>query len=322
MGDPAGIGPEVCLQAIASQQVQAVCNPIVFGDVFLLQRVARALDLNLPARTLSEHDELPFVDEPAVLHLPGIDAAAVQPGRVDQSTGRAAYTYIDAALQAATSGRVDAITTGPIHKEALQLAGVRYPGHTEILLERTGTKRGCMMLTSDEVTCSVVTGHVGLRDVFDALTVDRILEVIELSDEAMRQLRGHLPRLVVCGLNPHAGEHGLFGRGEEEALIEPAIELARARGIQVDGPVPPDTAFLPARRASTDCFVCMYHDQGLIPLKALAFDDAVNVTLGLPIVRTSVDHGTACEIAWQGKASYTSMVAAITLAVKLIKKQS
>jgi 4-hydroxythreonine-4-phosphate dehydrogenase len=174
-----------------------------------------------------------------------------------------------------------------------------------------------MMQYSEAITCTFVTVHVGYREVPALLSVERILDVIELTAEAVARLRGRPPRIVVCGLNPHAGEHGLFGDREEERFIVPAIAAARARGIQIEGPLPPDTAFGPAKRATTDAFVCMYHDQGHIPVKALAFDSAVNTTLGLPIVRTSVDHGTACDIAWQGKANPSSIFAAVRLALRM-----
>ena len=174
-----------------------------------------------------------------------------------------------------------------------------------------------MMLTANEITCSLVTVHVGYGEVLKLLTTQRILDTIELTATALERIRGKKPRLLVCGLNPHAGEHGLFGDREEERIIIPAIEAARAKGLQVEGPLPPDTTFLPAKRRTTDAFVCMYHDQGHIPLKALAFDSAVNTTLGLPIIRTSVDHGTALDIAWQGKANPSSLFAAVRLAVKL-----
>ena len=173
------------------------------------------------------------------------------------------------------------------------------------------------MLTSPEITCSLVTAHVGFRDIAKLLSVERIVEVIELSHVALARMLGRPPRLTVCGLNPHAGENGLFGAGEEEEFIQPAIDATAAMGLDVVGPLPPDTAFLPARRRATDGYICMYHDQALIPLKALAFDSAVNVTLGLPIVRTSVDHGTALDIAWQNQADSTSLIRAIELAVRL-----
>jgi 4-hydroxythreonine-4-phosphate dehydrogenase len=177
-----------------------------------------------------------------------------------------------------------------------------------------------MMLTAEAITCALVTVHVGYRDVPALLTQESIRNTIELTAEAMRRIRGRAPRLLVCGLNPHAGERGLFGDREEERIIAPAIEAAQAMGIDVRGPLPPDTAFLPKYRAECDAYICMYHDQGLIPLKALAFEDAVNVTLGLPIVRTSVDHGTAFDIAWHGIADVSSFVQAVKLAAKLCQR--
>jgi 4-hydroxythreonine-4-phosphate dehydrogenase len=237
---------------------------------------------------------------------------------VNAATGAAAYAYIERAIDAAVRGDVAAVATGPIHKEALRAAGVTYPGHTEIFTERTGARRACMMLTCPQLTCSFATVHVGYGQVVALLSVPRVLDVIELTADFIRRVRSHEPRLVVCGLNPHAGEHGLFGNREEERLIAPAVDAARRNGLAVDGPVPPDTAFLPARRETTDAFVCMYHDQGHIPLKMLAFDEAVNITLGLPIVRTSVDHGTALDIAWQGKANPRSMFEAIRVAAALV----
>ena len=320
MGDPAGVGPEVALRMFAEQSWGDACQPLLFGDAAVLRRVAEACGLELPATILSydqwlrgglENNKATIVDFNA------IDAASVTPGQVNAATGRAAYRYVEAAIAAALSHQVAGIVTGPINKEALQLAGIEHPGHTEILAAQTGTDRYCMMLTSDELTCSFVTSHVGYRQVAELLTAERILEVIELSQQALQPLHREPIRIVVCGLNPHAGEHGLFGEQEEERIIAPAIAMARDRGIDAIGPVPPDTAFLPAERRRTHCYVCMYHDQGLIPLKTLAFDTAVNVTLGLPIVRTSVDHGTALDIAWQGVASSTSLTEAFRLAIKL-----
>ncbi len=318
IGDPAGIGPEVALRAAADNAVLSSCRPILFGDARILSAVGEKLGLSLPPHVFSTsdwpHTEVPT---PAVLDLPMTSIADFRPGEVSRETGAASYGYILAAIDAAMSGQVDAVTTGPIHKEALDAAGVPYPGHTEIFAAKTLADRACMMLTSSELTCSFVTTHVGYRDVPGLLSVDRVRDVIELSEVAIRRMRGREPRLIVCGLNPHAGENGLFGEREEERIIIPAIRDAQQRGIQIAGPLPPDTAFLPAKRRETDCFICMYHDQGHIPLKALAFDLAVNITLGLPIIRTSVDHGTALDIAWQGVADPSSMVQAITLAAKL-----
>jgi 4-phospho-D-threonate 3-dehydrogenase / 4-phospho-D-erythronate 3-dehydrogenase len=320
MGDPAGVGPEVCLQLLANEAVRAFATPVVFGDARLLARCARQTGLPAPRRIVSEiewADTCQKLDEPAVLDLFGFDAADFTPGVVSARTGAAAYRYVERSIEAALAGQVAGVATAPLNKEALHAAGIRFPGHTEIFAEKTGAARACMFQYSDEVRASFVTVHCGYAEVPGLLTQERIVDVIELTAEAMRRIRGTNPKLAVLGLNPHAGEHGLFGNGEEEKIILPAIEAARARGLTVEGPLPPDTAFLPAKRRSTDAFICMYHDQGHIPLKALAFDTAVNTTLGLPIIRTSVDHGTACDIAWQGKATGSSLFEAVRLAAKL-----
>ena len=259
--------------------------------------------------------ELP--GEPTVLHVDGLPREGWRPGATSAATGRASYRYIETAIELALQGRVQGVTTGPIQKQALQQAGIEFPGHTEIFATKTQSNRICMMLTSPAITCSLVTTHIGLREVAEKLTTESILQTIELTHEWLAQWRGRPPRLCVCGLNPHAGEVAQFGSGEEERIIAPAVQQAESLGILVEGPVPPDTAFIPERRERTDAYICMYHDQGLIPLKALAFDSAVNVTLGLPIVRTSVDHGTALDIAWQGQADCSSMIAAVILAAEI-----
>jgi 4-hydroxythreonine-4-phosphate dehydrogenase len=241
----------------------------------------------------------------------------LRPGIVSAKTGAASYSYIEKSIELAQAGKVTAVATAPINKEALHAAGIRYPGHTEIYAEKTNSLRSCMFQYSDEVRASFVTVHCGYAEVPNLLSTERILEVIELTADVMRRLRGGEPFLSVLGLNPHAGEHGLFGHREEERIIVPAIEEALKRGRRVEGPLPPDTAFVPSKRKSVDAFICMYHDQGHIPLKALAFDTAVNTTLGLPFVRTSVDHGTACDIAWQGKAKGSSLFEAVRLAARL-----
>ena len=321
MGDPAGIGPELCLRLLDEPSVLQHCTPIIFGDAGVLRRVARHRGMPEPKQVIrleQWNSACRELDGPAVLDLEAIAADTVRPGTVDAASGSASYEYIELAITAALASQVDAVTTGPIHKEAFHAAGLGYPGHTEIFAAKTGASSVCMMLTSHEITCSLVTTHVGYREVPGRLSKQRILDVIQLSDDAISRMRGRQVRLIVCGLNPHAGESGLFGNREEEQLIRPAVEAARQRGIQVEGPLPPDTAFIPTRRRDTDCFVCMYHDQGLIPFKALAFDMGVNITLGLPIIRTSVDHGTALDIAWQGKADVTSLVQAVTLAASLV----
>jgi len=318
MGDPAGVGPEVCLRALGDPAVLERCVPVVFGDAGVLRAVAEACGLATPADVVSRGRwrDRP-VSSPAVVDCEAIEAAAVRPGEVAAACGRAAYVYIETAIAAALAGEVAAVATAPIHKEALRLAGVAGPGHTEIFAVKTAAPRVCMMLVADELAVSFVTTHVGYAEVPALLTPERVLEVIELTAAAVERLRGRAGGIAVCGLNPHAGEHGLFGGSEEARVIAPAVASAREKGIDVFGPVPPDTAFVPARRAAVDGIVCMYHDQGHIPFKMLAFDRGVNVTLGLPIVRTSVDHGTAFDIAWQGRASPASLVQAILLAARL-----
>ena len=306
MGDPAGVGPEICLRALAEPGIRAACAPVIYGDTAILRAVSERLSLPLP-------------EDSALLDLGDPPLQDFTPGIISASTGAAAYRYFSRAIDDALAGRIDAITTAPLNKEALHLAGHLFPGHTEILATRTHAPRSCMMQYSDEITCTFVTTHVGYSEVPRLLTTERIADVIDLTVEAIRRLRGREPQLVVCGLNPHAGEHGLFGDREEERIIQPAIDAARAGGLQITGPVPPDTAFLPWTRKTTDAFICMYHDQGHIPLKALAFDHAVNTTLGLPIIRTSVDHGTALDLAWQGKANPGSLYAALHLAARLAR---
>lgn len=320
MGDPAGVGPEICLHALNDPEIKEQCTVVVFGDAAVLQACAARIGRILAVPILGPKEwaqNWTSISSPCVLDFGLIAVADFQPGLISAATGRAAYSYFNLAIDAAMARQVSAIVTAPLNKEALHLAGIGFPGHTEILASRTQAPRVCMMQYSEEITCTFVTVHVGYREVPALLTTERILEVIELTAAALERIRGRRPTLAVCGLNPHAGEHGLFGDREEERIIIPAIEAARAKGMHIEGPLPPDTAFLPWKRRSTDAFICMYHDQGHIPIKALAFDSAVNTTLGLPIVRTSVDHGTALDIAWQGKARPGSLFSAIRLAVRL-----
>jgi 4-hydroxythreonine-4-phosphate dehydrogenase len=320
MGDPAGVGPELCLRLLGSAEITSLCAPIVFGDAEVLRAAAGKTGLPFATEVISPEEWQASADEivsARVVDLERITMRDFAPGTINAATGDAAFTYVNRAIDAALAGQVAAVTTAPLNKEALNLAGHHFPGHTEIFAMRANASRSCMMQYSEEITCTFVTVHIGLREVPAALTVARILEVIELTAEALERIRKRRPKIAVLGLNPHAGEHGLFGDREEERIIIPAMEAARARGIEVEGPLPGDTAFLPWKRRTTDAFVCMYHDQGHIPVKALAFDKAVNTTLGLPIIRTSVDHGTALDIAWEGKADPGSLFAAIRLAVRL-----
>lgn len=298
-GDPAGVGPELSLKILAAPPCP---NLKVLGCRKLLSDLAQKLNL-------------PFSLE-SVIDLPLNHA--ITPGEISGEAGRHSFDCLEAAVDGALAGTYSGVVTNPIHKEAWHLAGLPYPAHTEYLVEKTNSPRHAMMLTSEEITCSLVTTHVALADVPGLLKPDRMLEVITLTHEAMSAIRGRPARLAMPGLNPHAGEGGLFGR-EEIDLIIPVLEQARSRGINIQGPLSPDTAFLPSLRKEIDAYVCTYHDQGLIPLKTLAFDLGVNVTLGLPIVRTSVDHGTAFDIAGKGIASVTSLIEAVDLANRLVR---
>jgi 4-hydroxythreonine-4-phosphate dehydrogenase len=283
----------------------------------VLEQAADQCGLPKPQKYIAGLSE---ADGPCVLDMSAIGLDEFETGTVNAATGRAGFVYVENAIDAALGGQVAGVTTGPLNKEALRAAGISFPGHTEIFAEKTHTQNFCMMQYSAEVRCVFATTHVPYSEVPALLTKERILDVLELGAQAMRRIgciSGHEPKIGVLGLNPHAGEHGLFGEEEEQVII-PAIEAARAKGFEVEGPIPPDTAFIPAKRRATDFFVCMYHDQGHIPLKALAFDNAVNTTLGLPIIRTSVDHGTALDIAGQGKANPGSLFEAVKLALKFI----
>ena len=320
MGDPAGVGPELCVRLLADTEIARECVPIIFGDASVLRRVAEKIGMPFTAPVIAKKDwptAWRSVNAPGVLDFALLDADAIVPGKVSAVCGEAAFLYVTSAIGAGLGGEVDAICTGPLNKEALHAAGYHFPGHTEIFAELMSAKRSCMMQYSEAITCSFVTTHVGYAEVPALITRERILDVIELTAAALRRIRGRAPKLLVCGLNPHAGEGGLFGEREEERIIAPALDEARRRGFDVTGPVPPDTAFTPARRREFDAVVCMYHDQGHIPVKMIAFDSAVNTTLGLPVTRTSVDHGTAFDIAWQGVASTGSLFSAVRLAAKL-----
>ena len=322
MGDPAGIGPEICWQALHSPRVLRACVPVLFGDAGVLRRVAGPAFAAAGLRVIAPAELGALVHppaEPLIVDCSAIAAARVQPGKVAAACGRAAYLYIEHAIQAALAGHLAGVVTAPIHKESLNRSGVKHPGHTEIFTALTGAARSCMMLYSDKITVSMVTTHIGYGEVPGKLSVQRVQNVIELTAEAMGWLRGRAPHIGVCGLNPHAGEHGLFGRREEEKFVRPAVLRAQKKHLHVTGPLVPDAVFTPHQRKKYDAIVTLYHDQGHIPFKMLAFDTGVNITLGLPIIRTSVDHGTAFDIAWQGVADPGSLYSAIQVAADLVK---
>jgi 4-hydroxythreonine-4-phosphate dehydrogenase len=309
MGDPAGIGPEVTLKAATVDSLRSEVELVVFGDTGVLRRAAREMTIDLPigAGGLEVRDVAPAID------------ASTDWGKPTPSSDRAQVEYVKAAFAAVRSGEMDAIVTAPINKLALHRAGVKWPGHTEMLAELSGGVRPLMMLAGPTLKVVPVTTHIALADVPRRLTQELIVHAIALTHRTMKEHFGlSRPRIGVAGLNPHAGEGGLFGR-EEIEIIRPAIEEANSLGAPSVGPLAPDTVFNRAMAGELDVVIGMYHDQALIPLKLVDFDRAVNVTLGLPIIRTSVDHGTAYDIAGQGVASASSMIEAIRLAAQMIK---
>lgn len=328
MGDPAGVGPELILRAARSLELRSQCDLHIFADWKVLQECCRHLGWSIPevsvvsVEAYQECDNLQLYDTVLVIDHAEIDFAQFEIGKVSQQCGHLAFRLIQSSIDAAISGKISAVATGPINKLALKAAGYNYPGHTEMFAERAATDdRWCMMQYSPTITCTFATVHCGYAQVPKLLSAERILDTILLTDAALNRILRKKPKLLVCGLNPHAGESGLFGDGEEERFISPAIEAARKNGVWLEGPLPPDTVFIPDRLSNCDAVVCMYHDQGHIPVKALAFESAVNTTLGLSVVRTSVDHGTAFDIAWQGKAKPDSLFAAIRLATSLADSQ-
>ena len=327
LGDCAGIGPELVLHALNSPDLSAVCQLCVYGNRQLLERVAVSSGIHLPETVVvlppERISEAPR-DRHILLDFPFDAAATLIPGSVQATCGAMAFTWICAAVRDIQRGDAHALVTAPISKEALHLAGVNFPGHTEILAHLTSSPDPCMAFYSTGLIISLATIHEALSDVPRLLSVPTLLSTIRLTHAACLGFGLPAPRIGVLALNPHAGEHGLFG-AEEATVIVPAINQAKAEGIAAAGPLVPDTAFTwlgrhPAK-PPFDAYVAMYHDQGLIPFKMVAFDTGVNVTLGLPIIRTSPDHGTAFDLAWQGKASPASLFSAITLAARMARSR-
>ena len=329
MGDVAGVGPEVIARAWGESPLRSLARPMVVGSRAVLERALRQVGSD----AIIQHINDPALADPTGHVIPCLDPTGddlddVRPGEVSGRAGRAAHDYLIAAIDLALEGRIDAITTLPLNKESLRACGITHPGHTEILAERCGVADYAMMLYLDhpgggEWGLGVLhaTLHVALRDVFALLTLDRVAAKIRLADEAMPPLTGgRPPRIAVAGLNPHAGENGLFG-DEERTIIGPAVEQARAEGVDVVGPFPADTLFVRALNGEFDAVIAMYHDQGHVALKSVGFERAVNVTLGLPIVRTSVAHGTAFDIAWTGRAETTSLIEATRVAARIVAGQ-
>jgi len=320
MGDAAGIGPELIVKVFAEGLEEPA---IVYGDAGIMQAAVAALDLDdrLSVAIISEPESVPT--DPGIIPVLNRWQAlphGLVPGRAQAEAGRGAYEYLCHAIDDAMTQRIRAIVTAPLNKKAMQMGGVDYPGHTEILAERSGTSRYAMMLANPELRVLLVTIHVPLTAVPALITYEAELDTIRLADLACRQAGLQQPRIAVAGLNPHAGEDGRFGR-EEIEIIAPAIESAQAEGLNVTGPLPGDTVFMRARNGEFDVVVAQYHDQGLIPVKYLGVEQGVNITVGLPFVRTSVDHGTAYSIAGQGIADHSSLRNAYDTALAMTANQ-
>src|SRR5215208_5262547 len=313
MGDPAGIGPEIIAKTFAEAGLGDEGRALVVGEPAILERAIHLLELPLGVNEISEPEESAFEQGAADVLAVGELPEDLPFGELDARAGDAAFRYLEKATHLASAGRVSAIATAPLNKEAMHLAGHKYPGHTEILARLTGTEDYAMMLVTDELKVIHVSTHVSLREAIERVEPERELAVIRLAHASMQKLGVESPRVAVAGLNPHAGENGLFGT-EDAEKIAPAIAEARAEGIEASGPHPPDTVLMRACRGAFDIVVVQYHDQGHIPVKLMGFDTGVNVTVGLPFFRTSVDHGTAFDIAGTGEADHASMRAAIHLA--------
>ena len=328
MGDPASIGPEITVKALSDPAVYEKCSPIIIGDATVMEAAVGIVGKDVKIHAVSDVKEAKFefgtID---VYDMKLVDMDKLERGVVSAMAGNAAFQYVKKVIELAMNHEVDATVTNALNKEAMNLAGHHYSGHTEIYAEYTGTKKYTMMLAHENLRVVHVSTHVSLREACDRVKKDRVLEVIRIADQACKELGIKEPKIGVAGLNPHSGENGMFGREEIEE-ITPAIEAAKGEGIIVDGPVPPDTVFSKARGGWYDIVVAMYHDQGHIPLKVVGFVynqeeqkwDAVagvNITLGLPIIRASVDHGTAFDQAGKGVANELSLINAMDYAIRM-----
>lgn len=325
MGDPAGIGPEVSLKAVADPSVLEVCRPLVIGDLAFLRDQASSLGIPVALTAFRGESTEPEDGAVRVVDLGNIVEGAIVAGTESPASGRAAAEYIIRAVELWRQGRIDAITTAPINKKSLELAGYDFPGHTEFLADLTDTREFRMSFAAGDLRVVLLTTHLSLRDAIDKVKRDALVDLIRFTDRELSRLLDKRVSIAVAGLNPHASESGLFGN-EEEEQIRPAVEhCSMVYEINVSGPFSPDTIFLRAFKGEFDCVIACYHDQATIPVKCLSFGKAVNITLGLPLIRTSVDHGTAFEIAGKGIADDGSMIAAVKMAayhVNLLKSSS
>ena len=320
MGDAAGVGPEIIMKAMAVPEVYEMSRPLVIGDARRLRKAGQIVGSKLSVRPIQKPEEAAFrPGEVEVVDLP-IIPEDLPFGKLSATAGDAAFKFIQRAVELAMAGRIDAICTAPLNKEALHAGGHKYPGHTELLAKLSGTEEVSMMLATPKMRVIHVTTHIGLLDAIEKIEPALVERTIRRGHDALVRSGMAHPRIAVCAINPHAGEGGLFGRGEEETKVIPGIKAARARGIEVEGPLPADTLFFRAGRGDFDLVVAMYHDQGHGPVKVLGLEAGVNITVGLPFVRTSVDHGTAFDIAGTGKADERSLVQALRDAVALAPK--
>jgi len=319
MGDGAGVGPEIILKTFNDDKSRSI-NLFVIGDLSILEKVKKLLGYDsLELAVINDVQQGEWKSGTVNvwdMHL--LDPDDFRPGEVSKKSGDASFKYVIESIRLANEGRIAAVVTGPICKEAIQSAGHNFAGHTEIFAAYTSTKNYAMLLYDGKLSVIHVSTHIPMADAVSTLGQERIEEVIQLAEDSMKKILSRSPRIAVAGINPHAGENGLFGKQEIE-IIKPAIENMKAKGIDVSGPFAPDTVFLRTLQGHFDIVVAMYHDQGHIPMKLLSFDTGVNVSVGLPIIRTSVDHGTAFDIAWKGIARNDSLLKAIYLAERLSK---
>lgn len=321
MGDPSGVGPEVIVKSLHDPEIYEHCRPLVIGDAKILKRALKVTGRELQILTIAVPDEASF--EFGMIDIIDLNLVTndLEWGVVSPEAGNAAFRYLERAIQLANENRIDGIVTAPLSKEALHKAGHIYPGHTEILAKLTGTADYAMMLSAPGLRVIHVTTHIGIIDAVNKITPERQYKVIKLADQTLRKVGIPSPRIAVCGINPHAGENGLFGYGEENEKIVPAIKKAASEGIRVVGPLPADTLFFRAKRGDFDVVVAQYHDQGHAPVKVLGLEAGVNITVGLPIIRTSVDHGTAFDIAGKNVVNELSLKEAIRAAIELVPRQ-
>ena len=317
MGDASGIGPEVIMKALARRDVHEICNPLVIGDAQRLELAGRLTGTSIEVRSIPDPQEAEYSAERVNCIDLKLIPADLPFGQTSTVAGEAAFRYIERAVKIVDAHQAQAICTAPLSKEALHAAGHKYPGHTELLAALTGTPEVSMMLVAPSLRVIHVTTHMGLLDAIERIEPGLVERVIARAHSTLVKAGIADPRIGVCGINPHAGENGLFGRGEEATKIEPAVAACRARGWNVKGPLPADTLFFLAARGDYDIVVAMYHDQGHGPIKVMGLEAGVNITVGLPVIRTSVDHGTAFDIAGKGIADERSLVEALRQAVGL-----